>query len=551
MLNSIAIENYALIDKLTIRFDRGLSIITGETGAGKSILLGAISLILGQRADAASLKNKEKSCIVEGVFSIDSYQLEGLFADNDVEYQPISTFRRIVSPNGKSRAFINDVPVTLTVLKSIADRLIDIHSQHQNLLVSDSSFQLWVVDSLAGNADLLKAYKQSFLRFKEIEKRLSDLKLLHEQSKADYDYYLFQYQQLEEAKLRDGEQQELEDELTLLTHAEEIKVGYSKAATILSNDELGANSMLYEATQLLSKLSSLAADAEPLAQRLESCLIELRDVANELEQKCEAINFSPHRQSEVEERLDLIYSLQQKHRTDNVATLLDIQATLGEKVEAITNFDEQLAAFEKEKQVKESELGVLADQLTEKRAAILPSLQQRVGEMLRALGMPNATFITLQVDLGTFLPAGKTSISFLFSANKDGVPQEIYKVASGGEISRLMLTLKSLVAQKSKLPTIVFDEIDTGISGEVADKMGQLICWLAERNQVINITHLPQVASKGDAHYLVYKQDIGHSTVTSVKLLNDEERLMEIAKMLSGSNVTEAAISNARELMKK
>lgn len=551
MLRSVSIENYALIDKLDISFDKGLSIITGETGAGKSILLGALSLIIGQRADSSSLKDKEKSCVVEGTFSIEGYGLEPFFEENDLDYDNSTTFRRIINPNGKSRAFINDIPVTLNVLKDITDKLIDIHSQHQNLLVANSGFQLWIVDLLANNTDLLKTYRDAYLSYKKTAATLNDLRQQHEQSKADYDYLLFQFNQLEEAKLQENEQEELEAELKQLTHAEEIKSGYNRAAAILSGEEFGVDQLLHEAYQTVSKLAHLSSEAEELAKRIESSRIEIRDIAGEVERLEEAITFSPERQLAVEERLDTVYSLEQKHRVHTVKELLEIRDSLQEKISTIVGFDEQLEALEKEKQQKEEVLSNLANQLAEKREKAIPETEQRIIEMLRSLGMPNATFKAVHTKLDSYTPTGDTSISFLFSANKEVAPQDISKVASGGEMSRLMLSLKSLVAQSGKLPTIIFDEIDTGISGEVADKMGMLISLLAQQNQVINITHLPQVASKGNAHYVVYKEDTPTATKTQIRKLNDDERVMEIAKMLSGSSVTEAAINNARELLGK
>lgn len=551
MLRSVSIENYALIDKLNISFDKGLSIITGETGAGKSILLGALSLIIGQRADVSSLKDKEKNCTVEGVFSVDGYGLEPLFTENDIDYDSTCTIRRIINPNGKSRAFINDIPITLNVLKDITDKLIDIHSQHQNLLLVNSGFQLWVVDLLAYNTDLLKSYKEAYTSYKKTVNILNELKIKHEQSKADYDYLLFQFNQLEEAKLQESEQEELEAELKQLTHAEEIKSGYTKASSILAGEEMGVGMLLREAFQTLSKLTQLSPQAEELAKRVESSRIEIRDISSEVEQLEESISYSPERQTTVEERLDTIYSLEQKHRVTSVRELLDIHASLQDKIGAIVGFDEQLEALEKEKQQKEEQVNRLANELAAKREKVLPELEQCVIELLHSLGMPNATFKADHSKLDDYTATGNTSISFLFSANKDMPPQDISKVASGGEMSRLMLSLKSLVAQSGKLPTIIFDEIDTGISGEVADKMGLLISQLAKLNQVINITHLPQVASKGDAHYVVYKKDTAGSTQTHIRKLTDEERVMEIAKMLSGSSVTEAAINNARALLGK
>lgn len=551
MLQSLHIENYALIDKLEISFKHGLSIVTGETGAGKSILLGALGLLVGQRADTAALKDKERSCVVEGMFVVTSYDLEQLFTDNDIDFSNVSTIRRVISPNGKSRAFINDQPVTLSVLKDFGEQLIDIHSQHQNLLLQNAAFQLKVVDSLADSRALRDSYAAVFAQLKRSEQQLAELEEQARMSRGDLDYLTHLYSELQAAKLQEGEQQQLENEQQQLTHAEEIKLTFSRVAEMLSNDEGGVNKVLREAELTLEKMGNLFAKAEPLADRLRSSLIEMRDVASEVESIAESTEVNPTRLLEVNERLDLIFSLQKKHKLSTVEELLKVQEQLGQKVGAVDNLDEQLETLRKACSALKNEAEQLAEQLSQARRKVFPAIEQHVVHMLRELGIPNAAMVVQREDLPALSATGKDDIQLLFSANKGVAPQDIARVASGGEISRLMLSLKSLVAWTGNLPTIIFDEIDTGVSGEVADRMGEIISELGKSIQVINITHLPQIASKGQAHFLVYKEETPDGTATRIKQLSDSERVTAVAKMLSGQTITDAAIRNAKELLRR
>ena len=549
MLQSLSIENYALIDKLEINFKHGLSIVTGETGAGKSILLGALGLLVGQRADTAVLKDKERSCVVEGMFVVTNRDLEQLFADNDIDFSNVTTIRRVVSSNGKSRAFINDQPVTLSVLKDFGEQLIDIHSQHQNLLLQNAAFQLKVVDSLAENKPLRDSYAAVFAQLKRSSQQLNELEEQARMSRGDLDYQTHLYNELQAANLRDGEQTELETEQQQLTHAEEIKLAFTRVADLLAGDDGGVNKMLREAELLLEKMGNVFAKAEPLADRLRSSLIELRDVANEVESIAEDTEVNAPRLQEVSARLDLIFTLQKKHKANTVAELLQTQEQLGQKVGMVDNLDEQLAALRKQCAELRAEAEKLAEQISAARQKVFSAIESHVANMLKDLGIPNAAMVVQRKDLPALGATGKDDICFLFSANKGVAPQDIARVASGGEISRLMLSLKSLVAWTGNLPTIIFDEIDTGVSGEVADRMGAIISELGKAIQVINITHLPQIASKGQTHFFVYKEETPSGTTTKIKQLSDTERVTAIARMLSGQTLTEAAVKNAKELL--
>jgi len=551
MLKSLFIENYALIDKLQISFSGGLSIITGETGAGKSILLGALSLILGQRSDVSVLKNETKNCIVEGEFEIEGYGLESFFAENEIEYLPTTTIRRVMASGGKSRAFINDYPVTLNVLKELSEHLIDIHSQHQNLLLNSSAFQMMVLDAKANHQTVLQDYRENLVNYKSVQTKLQDLQGKALRTKSDYDYLQFQFNELSALQLKSGEQQALEEELKQLTHAEEIKIALCRCANLLQDDELATDNLLREATQSLHKISNFWSAASTLAERINSCRIELRDVADEIASENEKIVADTNRLELVSNRLNTIYSLQQKHHADTVEALLELQERFETDLQIIANFDNQIADLKKQSEHYFQFVQKLASQLSEKRKKIAPEVEQSVTAMLRLLGMPHAVFIISITDAEQYSNSGNDVVKFLFSANKEMSPQELSRVASGGEMSRLMLCLKSLLVKNSGLPTIIFDEIDMGVSGEVADKMGAIIYELSKNMQVINITHLPQIASKGNSHFVVYKEiENTGTTATHIKLLTSEERVMEIAKMLSGQNVTEAAIANARELLK-
>ena len=550
MLKSINIENYAIINSLQIDFDKGLSIITGETGAGKSILLGALSLVLGQRAETAVIKNPEKNCVIEVVFQLDENKFKSVFENNDVDFQVLSTFRRIISSNGKSRAFINDIPVNISQLKNVGENLVDIHSQHQNLLLSNTSFQMAIIDTTAKNKDILHLYQSAFEKYKTTEKQLDELKIQASQAKSDHDYLSFQNEQFLSAKLNADEQDDLENELSQITHAEEIKTAYTNVSTILSNDETSINTMLRESASILKKIEKLSKNVESIVSRIESCRIELCDITDEIERTNESMSFDSERQQFVENRLDTIYELQQKHKVSTITELISIHENIKQKLSDIENFDSNLEELEKEKSKRFEVMKNHAQNLTLSRKKVLHDIEKHVTQMLQSLGIPNATLNISLAESEIFTSNGKNNVSFLFSANKEIAPQEISKVASGGEISRLMLSLKSLVIENGMFPTIIFDEIDTGISGNVADKTGEIINNLAQNSQIINITHLPQIASKGQAHYFVYKEETGSTTSTNIRKLTHDERIMEIAKMLSGNNVTQAAIENAKELLK-
>ncbi len=550
MLCSIHVRNYALIENLEMELASGLSIITGETGAGKSILVGALSLILGQRADHSILMDSHRKCIVEGVFSFDDSRHEDFFKKNDLDFDRQIILRREILPGGKSRAFINDTPVNLNTLRELGSRLVDIHSQHHNLNLTDNRFQLMVVDTVAGYQELTDKFRHRYKRFREVQEKFSELTGAARQAQQDLDYYQFQFEQLDAAKLREEEQKELEEEYGMLNHAEEIRNALAKAGHMIFSGDHSILDRIREMINDFASISDFCPDAEEYKKRLDPVYIELKDIAREAEQKSETVMLDPKRLEAVEERLNLLYSLFQKHRADTVKQLLDIKKELQDKIKGIHSHEEQLASLEKESARLKDELKKLASLVTEQRKKAIPGIEQRVRKMLRDLGIPNARFSIHHEILDDFTPSGKDRVSFMFSANKKAPMLEISRVASGGELSRLMLSIKSLISHNAAMPTIVFDEVDAGVSGEIADKVGNIIRKMAEKLQLINITHLPQVAVKGDRHYLVHKYDTPDGTVTDIRLLEHEEKVKEIAKMLSGEELTEAALSNARELLK-
>ena len=549
MLQSLYIKNYALIDKLSIEFYSGFNIITGETGAGKSIILGALGLILGQRADLSVLRDKKRKCTVEGSFLVKDYQLEPFFDENELDYDEQTILRREITPAGKSRAFINDTPVNLKTIRDLALRLIDIHSQHQNLELGNRLFQLRLIDLVAGNHQVLSDYQQQFQEYTSTKKKYAKLIGEADQAKADLDYFQFQFNQLYEAKLKSGEMEELESEQNQLEHAEDIKMTFGQLAEELEGDELGLLRRLKEQIARLYKMASYFAEAEEIHKRLESCYLELKDISDESMGIADRVDHDPERIQLVSERLDLIYSLQQKFKVDTVDELLAVQKDLEEKIDQVASFDEEIARLEKLLKEQEKQLDEFATELTKSRKKVAVPFQKSVVDILQKLGMSNAVF---QVDFEwTELPAlmGKDEVRFLFSANKNSEPQEISKIASGGEMSRLMLALKSLITDSRSLPTIVFDEIDSGISGEIAVKMGTILKSVSTKMQVINITHLPQIAAKGDHHFQVYKFDTDEETFTSIRKLDADERIDELAQMLSGDRTSETARGTARELL--
>lgn len=551
MLRSLYIQNYALIEKLDIGFDSGFSVITGETGAGKSIILGAIGLLLGQRADVKSIRKGASKCIIEARFDVSAYGMQPFFEANELEYEDECILRRELYASGKSRAFINDTPASLAQMKELGELLIDVHSQHQNLLLNKEGFQLNVLDLLAHDDAELAAYQKLYNDWRQARQDLEALVARAEQSRADEDYIRFQLEQLEEANLTDGEQEELEQEAEMLTHAEDIKAGLYRAGQVLNADEGGVLEALKDCQNTMMGLRSVFAPAGELADRLDSVYIELKDISQEVSDKEEEVEFNPARLDEVNARLNLIYSLQQKHRVDTVKALLSLQESYALQLSAITSSDEDIARLEA--QVKElfSQVTAQAQVLTEARTRAAREVERQMAARLVPLGMPNVRF---QVEMGVRKEPGghgADTVNFLFSANKNGVLQNISSVASGGEIARVMLSVKAMIAGAVKLPTIVFDEIDTGVSGEIADRMADIMQEMGDNDrQVISITHLPQIAARGRAHYKVYKEDNEVETNSHIRRLTDDERVEELAHMLSGATLTEAALNNARALLK-
>jgi DNA repair protein RecN (Recombination protein N) len=550
MIQSLSVENYAIINNLEIEFSRGLSIITGETGAGKSILLGALSLILGKRADTSILKDKTRKCIVEGTFDITEYGFQSFFDENDIDYDDFTILRREINPNGKSRAFINDSPVNLNVLSELGIRFIDIHSQHQNLNLSNSQFQLKVIDSFSHSEDLLGKYQEVYYLFKDLSKEYQYLLEKSKQSQADLDYYQFQFSQLDIAKLKEDEQYELEQELEKLNHAEEIKNNLNSSVSLLAGEDNTVLNRLKDINSFINKIIKFYPYIAEHGKRLESAYIELKDIANELELLKEKVELDPEKLEYINERLDLIYSLQHKHKVSSIKDLLKIKESLKQQIDEVSSYEFKLEDLKKRINECENKLNDFAQRLSQQRQQSLKDIEKEITVLLLDLGIPNGRFEITHKITGDYTINGIDRVQFLFSANKNIALQEISKIASGGELSRLMLSIKSLLSDSSGLPTIIFDEIDMGVSGEIADKVGNIIKRMSEGMQIINITHLPQVACKGDFHYLVYKSDEEETTTAHVKLLNNEERHIEIARMLSGEELTEAAMENARELLK-
>lgn len=550
MLTRLRIQNYALIRELDVDLSPGFSIITGETGAGKSILMGALSLILGQRADSSVLNDKSAKCVVEAVFRVDGLGLEDLFLSNDLDFDNFAIFRREINPAGKSRAFINDSPVMLKIMQDIGFRLIDIHSQNQNLEINDQSFQMMVVDICAGNQELLLSYKKTYSEYRKLVSDLNDAESEVEKSKADLDYYQFQFDQLHKAALIENEQEELEKELEMLTHAEEIKSGLSNISELLNGENISALNQIKTVVGLYTKMVHFLPEATLLSHRLESLYVDLKDIVQESEGIAEKVEYDPERIRIVNERLDILYSLQQKHHVKSVEELIALRNSFDAKIRTVSSREEELLRLAQLKDLKSIEVENLANLLSTNRLSVSSEIESRVIKQLLLLGMPNSRFKVEITPLNSPGTNGKDLVCFLFTANKNGVLYDISKVASGGEMSRVMLAIKALISKSKALPTIVFDEIDAGVSGEIAERMGVILKEISSDMQVINITHLPQIAAKGDHHFLVYKQDSANDTTTRLKRLSKTERIEELAKMLSGENITAAAIMNAEELLK-
>ena len=549
MLQKISIRNYALIDSLDIEFDKGLNIITGETGAGKSIILGALSLILGQRAESKYFFSQDKKCVIEGNFVLADQKLLEIFEENDLDFSNETILRREISIDGKTRSFINDTPVNLSILKQIGERLIDIHSQHATQEINDTDFQLLIVDALANHQSLLLDYRNGFKRLKQESNKLKNLinDAAEARSKQDYEQFLFN--ELEQANLKDGEQEELELDLERLTHAETIKRALLTSSGLLNEGEPSGLQLLKEASLQLQGIEKFDPAINILFERLRSSIIEIKDIADELSTMEENTLYSADRLEIINQRLDLFYSLQQKHRVASNTELLEMQMQLEKNLNQLLSSDENIESLQKEIDGLKKELNKQADQLSANRKKTIKVVELETGNTLKKVGMPNAKLVLDQKKLTELNKDGLDEINLLFSANTGQAPAPVNKVASGGELSRLMLAIKALLAKHTSLPTIIFDEIDTGISGETALKVGEVISALGENMQVISITHLPQIAAKGQSHYFVYKNDEKGKTTTGIRKLKQEERVGIIAEMLSGKNPGSSAIENAKELL--
>ena len=551
MLRRLTVENYALIDKLDLELDSHLNIITGETGAGKSIILGAIGLLVGQRADIKAIKNGTSKCIVEARFNVASYQLESFFEEHELEYEGEECIlRRELYASGKSRAFINDTPASLAQMKELGEKLIDVHSQHQNLLLNQENFQLNVLDILAHDEKELQLYKELYSDYKKVSRELTDVLEEADKNSQDEDYIRYQAEQLEEANLQEGEQEELEQEAETLSHAEEIKASLYKVDACMSSDEMALLTLTKDCIQTLQGIVRVYGQAQDWIERLNSCHIELKDLSHEIANAGEEVEFNPIRLDYVNERLNLIYTLQKKHRVSSIEELISLAEEFRGKLDAITSYDDKILELTKQKEDLYNKVLAQARVLTEYRLKSAKEIEQQMEGYLIPLGMPNVRFAVELSNKKEPDAHGLDNVNFLFSANKNGTLQNVASIASGGEIARVMLSLKAMIAGAVKLPTIIFDEIDTGVSGSIAEKMALIMQEMGQANrQVISITHLPQIAAKGSTHYKVYKEDTETGTNSHIRQLNQEERIHEIANMLSGATMTEAALNNAKALL--
>jgi DNA repair protein RecN (Recombination protein N) len=550
MLKRLIVRNYAIIHELDMEFCEGLTIITGETGAGKSILLGALSLVLGDRADTSVLLNKDEKCVVEAFFNIKGYNLEYFFSENEIDYDDNAIMRREISSAGKSRAFINDTPVNLNVMREIGDMLIDIHSQHQTLLLGNSHFQLRVLDSFAGTTDIFNKYVATYSNYTDLKKKYDLLAAEADRQRADFEYYNHQLEQFNTANIVAGEQEEMEHEQEMLSNAGVIKEALVAATNAVSGEEISALALLREARNNFSKTGAWLPLAADLSARIETAIVEISDISYEAEKLLTVVETNPGRLDFVTQRLDTIYSLLQKHRCRDIEELLQKKDEIERQVNITGDVDSKLFELAKAKDVEFKKVIALAEELSSGRKSRTSQLVEKIVSILKQLGMPHSKFEVRISRLAGPASTGYDRVDFLFSANSQVAPEELSRVASGGELSRLMLSLKSTLASTSGLPAIVFDEIDSGVSGEVASMVGAILSDMSSTMQVINITHLPQVASRGKYHYHVYKEDGENTTRTRIRLLNKDERLMEVARLLSGSKITDAAIKNARELLK-
>ncbi len=549
MLTSLSIKNYALIDNLSVNFNNGLSIITGETGAGKSILLGGLSLVLGKRADLSSVKNKSEKCIIEAVFDIANYNLKQVFLEQDLDYEPQTIIRREILPSGKSRAFVNDTPVNLNALQVLNSYLIDIHSQHQTLELTNNQFQFKVIDALAKNDDLLLDYIKNLNLFRDFNKELNDLKNFQSEAIKEQDYNLFLLKELEEANLVKGELKLLEEEYETLNNVEEIKEKLSQANQLLNDEQLGILSSLTELKNTIQNISNFSPNYLELFNRINSSLIELDDVFIEVENSQDQLNADPNRLEQVNSKLQILHNLFQKHNINTIDELISTKKDLSHKVMVTENLDSDISELETKISQARNKVTDLANEIHKKRKKAIPDLVKQLHEILVNLGIPNAQFKLELNKKEEFFNNGCDELSFLFSANKGAILNELKKTASGGELSRIMLAIKYILSKHIQLPTIMFDEIDSGVSGEISNMMAEIMKKMSESMQVFTITHLPQIAAKGDVHFKVFKEDIDNKTYTKLIRLNQDDRIVEIAQMLGGDKMTDSAVVHAKSLL--
>ncbi|MEC7783774.1 MAG: DNA repair protein RecN [Bacteroidota bacterium] len=549
MLTHLQIKNYALIEAVSLNFNDGFTVITGETGAGKSILLGALGLILGKRADISSIGNPDEKCVIEATFDIHNYQLQSLFIAEDLDYESQTIIRREILASGKSRAFVNDTPVTLSQLSALGARLVDIHSQHQTLEVTDVDFQFQVLDAFAENTATLQSYTQHYKDFRGKENQLKKLIKQKDEAQKEEEYKNFLLEELLAANLKSGEQEQLEGAHDALNNVEQITEGLAEAYQILSREEVGVNEMLLSAKLRLSKLSGFGPKLNELSERLDAVTIELDDISEAINDLASETEGDPEELTRLENRLKLLFDLQKKHQVDSVDALIAIRDGLDDEVQSLNNLDESIARLEREIGEAQTQLDVLAGKLSKERSKAIKPLTSKLEAILSNLGMPNARFEVSLESSTTFLDNGKDVLHFLFTANKGMRAQELKKAASGGELSRIMLAIKSVLSDYAQLPTLIFDEIDTGVSGEVALKMGHIMQAMGNRMQLISITHLPQIAGKGAQHFKVYKEDVAQKTTTGIRVLPKEERIAELAEMLGGKASSDAAFDHARQLL--
>ena len=549
MLTQLSINNYALINHLSIDFSSGLSIITGETGAGKSILLGALGLVLGNRADLSSLKDTSTKCIVEAKVAISNYSLQDFFISVDLDYESETIIRREILPSGKSRAFVNDTPVTLNVLNELRSKLIDVHSQHQTIQLSDASFQFEILDALAKNTDRIASYKRGFIQLGSLKKELLSLETAQKEANKQYDYNLHLFTELEDAKIKEDEQSGLEEKLEKLNNIEDIKLNLSESLELSIHEEVGLQNLLNTLEFKISKTASFSKEYQELADRITSIKIEMDDIVSELETANENVDFNPNEVEEINDRLQLLYNLQKKHYVNSNKELLLVFEELSDKVRQAESAEGDLNHKKEEILAISAKLDAVAEKISKARTSAIPKLTKQLEFLLTDLGMENARFSIKATLTNTYFSNGKDHLEFLFSANKGGNFGELKKVASGGELSRIMLSVKKVLSENTQLPTIIFDEIDTGVSGEVSNKIAAIMGLMGNNMQVIAITHLPQIAAKGSNHYKVYKEEINGVTTTNLKQLSVEERIKEIAEMLSGKDISDSALTHAKELL--